>query len=133
MMLISIADKADSGVQFLTVLLIFAVVLVVTFLVTRWLGNYQKKQASGNNIEIVDTARISPNAYVEILHIGTRYVAVAVSKENVSLLCELSPEEIVEKKDDTKTIADFASIFKKAKTNVLTESEQSEDSDCNDE
>ena len=133
MMLISIADKADSVVQFLTVLLIFAVVLIVTFLVTKWLGNYQKQQGMGANIEIVDSARISPNAYVEILHIGTKYVAVAVSKENVSFLCELSEDEITMKEDRNMGAVDFKSIFAKAKVDMLEKKEQHEDSDRNDE
>ncbi|MBQ0028062.1 MAG: flagellar biosynthetic protein FliO [Lachnospiraceae bacterium] len=132
-MLISIADKADSVVQFITVLLIFAVVLIVTFLVTKWLGNYQKQQGNGANIEIIDSARISPNTFVEIIHIGSKYVAVAVSKENVSLLCELSEDEIVVKQDNTVKIADFKSILAKAGMGMPEGGKQHKDSDRNDE
>ena len=132
-MLITIADKANSVVQFLTVLLIFAVVLVVTLFVTRWLGNYQKQQSVGNNIEVVESTRISPNSFVEIVRVGTKYVAIAVSKENVTLLCEVSQEDIAEVKDASAGIADFGSIFNKVKAGMLEKKDSVEENDCKDE
>lgn len=84
----------NSVAQFITVLLIFIMVLAVTYLVTRWIGNFQKSQGMGSSIEVIETARISQNAYVQIVRIGQRYVALSVSKENVAYICDVPKEDI---------------------------------------
>lgn len=128
-MLISSTDGVDSVVQFLTVLLIFAIVLLVTFFVTRWVGNIQKMQNKGNNVEVVESARISSSSYVQILKIGTKFVAIAVSKENVTFLCELSPDDIHIKEDGNVSSMDFGSIFNKVKNGITAKNEQVGDID----
>lgn len=132
-MLISIADKANSVVQFITVLLIFAVVLIATLFVTRWLGNYQKQQSMGNNIEVLESTRISPNSFASIIRIGTKYVAVAVSKDNVTLLCELQPDDLADTKDTSANFADFGSIFNKVKAGMLDKKDSVDENDYKDE
>lgn len=127
-----IADKVDSVVQFFTVLLLFAIVLFVTFFVTKWLGNYQKMQNKGNNIEVIESVRISPSSFAQIVRIGSKYIAVAVSKENVTLLCELSSDDVVIK-DDENTGLDFDSILNKVKAGLPACNRQDGDSNRDDE
>ncbi len=114
-MLITLSSGMDGVLQFITVLLIFVIVLAVTYFVTRWVGNYQKMQNSGNNIQIVESVRISPTAYVEILRVGKKYIAVAVSKENVTYLTDLSEDEITLRVDGSVGALDFGSILEKVK------------------
>ena len=114
-MLITLSSGMDGILQFITVLLIFVIVLAVTYFVTRWVGNYQKMQNSGNNIQIVESVRISPSAYVEILRVGKKYIAVAVSKENVTYLTDLSEDEITLREDSGVSTLDFGSILEKVK------------------
>ena len=94
-MLLAVASKVDSVVQFFTVLIIFIFVLGATWLTSRYIAGFQKGKMRGNNFEMIDSFRISQNNVVQILRIGQRYVAVAVCKDNVTLLAELSEDEIV--------------------------------------
>ena len=80
--------------QFITVVLIFAFVLVLTAFVTRWIANYQKDRFPGSNVEIIETKRIAQNKLVEILRIGDRYFAVALGKDEVTLISEISPDSV---------------------------------------
>ncbi len=112
---ITLSSGMDGVLQFITVLLIFVIVLAVTYFVTRWVGNYQKMQNSGNNVQIVESVRISPSAFVEILRVGNKYIAVAVSKENVTFLTELSGEELILHDDGSASALDFGSILDKVK------------------
>ena len=40
--------------QFITVLLVFVVVLGITALTTRWIANYQKQQSMNENVQVID-------------------------------------------------------------------------------
>lgn len=88
---------AGSYAQFITVLILFAVVLAIAAVVTKWIAGVQKQQNTNNNIEVIETNRIGNNKYVQILRIGERYVAIAVGKDSVTMLGEVRREELKEK------------------------------------
>ena len=83
----------DSIAQLITILLIFAAVLVATFFVTKWIAGYQRIAGSGNTMEVVEVCRISPSQVLQIVRIGDRYVVIAVSKDSVSFVTGLSEGE----------------------------------------
>ncbi len=114
-MLLSAADRtagASSFIEFITVLLIFAIVLAIAYGVTRWIGNFQKSQNTGKNIEVIESVRLSPSIVGEIVKVGNRYICVALSKDNATFLCEVEESDIVRPADSPVSI-DFGSVFKK--------------------
>ncbi len=82
-------------VQLITVAVLFIVVLVMTYFTTRFIGNYQKGHMSCNNIQIVETMRLSQNKLIQIVHISDKYFAIAVCKDTVTLLGELDGSDII--------------------------------------
>lgn len=51
----------------------------------------------GSNIEIVDSFRLSQNKVIEIVRIADKFVAIAVCKDTVTVLAQLSEDAIVQK------------------------------------
>ncbi len=94
MILLTESEQFDSFIQFITVLLLFLFVLVITYVVTRWLSGVQKAQMSGKNMELIETMRISNSKYMQIMRAGNKYLVIAVCKDTVTLLAELSKEEL---------------------------------------
>ena len=60
-MILVVSGRTDSFVQFITVLLIFLFVLLVTYWVTKWTAGYQRSQTAHANMEILETFRLSGN------------------------------------------------------------------------
>lgn len=115
-MLLSSGNGVDSIVQLITVLVIFVFVLAITYLVTKWIAGFQKQQNTGKNIQVLETTRMSPNQYAQILKLGkNKYVAVAVSKENVTLLATLEEDDIEENILNNVEKGDFSDVLKKMK------------------
>ncbi|NBJ93502.1 flagellar biosynthetic protein FliO [Parablautia muri] len=114
-MLLTAVSRADSYVQFMTVLILFVFVLAITYLVTRWIAGYQKGKAGCGNLEIIETCRITPNKYIQIVRAGTKYLVIAVGKDEVHMLSELSESQLDLQKNTEGQIADFASILDKVK------------------
>lgn len=86
---------SGSGAQFLSVLIIFVLVLGVTMWVTRWMANYQKAQNCHSNIEVLETVRITANKYIQLVRVGQTYKVIAVCKDTVTLLGEVPGEQLV--------------------------------------
>lgn len=114
-MLLSVTAKADSYLQFITVLLLFVFVLAITWFVTRWIANYQKGMASGGNLEVIETCRIAPNKYVQIVRAGGRYLLVAIGKDEVHMLLEMDGDELELQKGAPVQGAEFAAILERVR------------------
>ena len=80
--------------QLFTVLLIFAFVLFLTWITTRWAAGFAKKQYFNKNIELIETAQVAPSRFVAIVRVGGRYLSLGIGKEEVTFLAELDRDEL---------------------------------------
>lgn len=99
----------DSLGQLISVLVVFVLVLLLTWFVARWIAGYQKIQMQNQNLRIVETLKLSMNSYIQIIEIGDVYLVIAVSKDHVEKLTELSKEQFASaslKMDHTKGDSD---------------------------
>lgn len=119
----SILLTAGSYVQFLSVLVIFVLVLGITAWVTRWMANYQREQSANCNIEIVETTRITNNKYIQLVRVGETYKVIAVCKDTVTLLGEVPADQLVPR-NVSGSRTSFRELFEK--TIKKNSSDQSE-------
>ncbi len=103
----------DSYLQLISMLVIFVVVLAVTYFFTKWMAGYQKEKTTSGNIEVIETARISATKYIQIVRIGGKYVAIGVGKDEITNLGELSKEDLIIKEDDPENNMSFNEILEK--------------------
>ena len=113
----------NAFLDLITVLLIFIFVIAITLFTTKYIANYQKVQSIGKNIEVLETYKLSQTKYVQIIKIGKKYVAVAVSKDTVTLLTTLEEEDInfPEGIGETKSFKEILAGFKMTKASDTTE------------
>lgn len=113
----------NSFLDLITVLLIFIFVIAITLFTTKYIANYQKVQNLGKNIEVLETYKLSQTKYVQIVKIGKKYVAVAVSKDAVTLLTTLDETDISfpDNINEGKNFKEILASFKQKKTPDTTE------------
>ena len=126
-----LTGKVDGYAQFITVLLLFVIVLAVTALTTKWIANYQKQQGVNENVQIIETARISSGKYIQIVRIGEKYVAIAVCKDTVTMLGEIPEEQL--KATDTVQRFSFKQFLDKAVNNSGETSKEPKENQLHDE
>ncbi|MCR4923743.1 MAG: flagellar biosynthetic protein FliO [Lachnospiraceae bacterium] len=119
MALIAAPSNIDSAAQFATVLLTFIFVLVITVFVTKFIGNYQKLQGSSKNFESIEACKLGNNSYLQLVRVGERYFALAVSKEGVTVVTELKREEIrFDDSSRSNSGQSFERLIEKAKSGL---------------
>lgn len=91
--MILLTSSLDSFLQLAGVLIIFAFVLVVTYLTTKWIGGFQKTQMHGKRVQVIESVRIAGNKYVQIIKTGEVYLVIAVGKDTVTMLAKLTEDE----------------------------------------
>lgn len=114
-MLLTITTKADSYIQFMTVLVLFIFVLAITYVVTRWIAKSQQGRVGTGNLEVVETCRITANKYVQIVRAGEKYLVIGVGKDEIHMLAELSEQELVLRDDGKGQNPDFAGVLDKVR------------------
>ncbi len=105
------SERANSFVQFVTVLLLFFLVLALTYVTTRWVAGYQKSRLYSRNVEVVETFRLASNKYIQIVRTGDKYLVLALGKDTVTMLTELTEEEIRTEEEKTGKGFSFQDIL----------------------
>ena len=116
MLLSTTSNRFDSIVQFITVILIFIFVLALTYFTTKFTAGLQKGRAQSSNMELVEAFRIAQNKYIQIVRVGEKYYSMVVCKDTVTLLGEISKEEINIQESQLGTTMSFKEILEKAKS-----------------
>lgn len=118
-MTILLSSSLHSLVQLIGALIIFAFVLGITYLTTRWMGGFQKSRSNNKNLHIIETINVGNNKYISIVEAGTVYLVVSVGKDEVHLLTQLTREQLkdfsfehVEEKESQES---FTEILEKLK------------------
>lgn len=118
-MILALADRAESFTQFLTVILVFLLVLALTYFTTRFVGNYQKARSVNRNFEVIETYRITNGKYLQIVKIGEKYIVIGIGKDNITSICELSADDIKPVTESpSQSIETFKNILDKARQRI---------------
>ena len=94
--MILLSSTFESAMQLIGALLVFAFVLVITYLTTKWVGGYQKMSMNGKNLQIIESLKIAPNKFLCLAKAGKVYLVIAVGKDEVTLLTQLTEEQLSE-------------------------------------
>ena len=94
MLLSSTSRRVDSIGQLLTVILIFIFVLALTYFATKLTAGLQKGRLAGSNVEVLETFKIAPTKYIQVVRIGEKYFSYVVCKDTVTLLGEMTKEDV---------------------------------------
>lgn len=86
--------RFDNILRFICTLFIFVAVLALTYFVTRWIAKYQQSIAPKSKISVLDTYKIAPNKYIQVVKVGETYLVIAVSKDNVTMLTQLEESQL---------------------------------------
>lgn len=117
MRILMVQASVESFLQLIALVFILAFVLVITYLVTRWIGGYQKAHMKSKNLQIIETIPAGNNKMISLIKTGTVYLVVSVGKEEIHPLVTLSEDQLTdlsflqEKPENTVNVETFQEIF----------------------
>lgn len=124
MILVQSTSGLKSIGQLICVVVLFIFVLFLAYFAARIAGSFQSNVMNRHsNIQVIEVFRLSNNKVIEIIKIGNRYLALAVCKDNVTVLSELDESEIREQETALKPI-NFNNILDKIKNELQEKSKK---------
>ncbi len=119
MVLAQLGSRAESFTQLLTVILVFVLVLGLTYLTTLFVGSYQKTKNQNRNFEVIETCKVTNGKYLQLIKVGGKYMVIGIGKDSITGICEVPEEEIKVAPDpSTQSVETFRSILDKAKQRI---------------
>lgn len=110
--LVSHSSTLQNVLTMIAMLILFILILVAVYYTTKWMAKSGNIQSGTKNIQVIETYRIAPNKYVQIVRFGTKYVAIAVGKEEISPLTELEESDLQLTQSADVENPSFAKVFK---------------------
>ncbi len=104
-------NALEGFIQLVVVLIMFLFVLALAYLTARFAGRFQSNIQSRSNIRIIETARLGNNKYMQIVKVGSRYIAIGVGKDTITFLTQLDEDELNLEALDDKTKGSFKDIL----------------------
>ena len=102
----------ENALELIGVLIVFVLVLVVTYYATKWFGKSGAIQMQSANIKVIETFRIASNKYIQIIQLGNKYYSIAVTKDNITFLAALDEDQLdLTSKDKEVTMLPFRDIL----------------------
>lgn len=115
MFLIRNTSSMENIGQLICLILLFVFVLFLAYMAARITGSFQSNVLNKrSNVKVIEVFRLSGNKVIEIVKIGNQYLAIAVCKDNVTLLTRLDETEIKEQETSLEPI-NFKNILDKMK------------------
>lgn len=114
-MLLALEHRTNSYVQFITVILLFLFVVLITFVTLKVISRIQKGQSYGSNIEVIESRAVANGKFLQIVRAGDKYILIAVGKDEISMLTELDADSLMLASDTEKKDTGFASVFDRIK------------------
>lgn len=105
--------------QLLATVIIFLVVLAATYYATKWIARSGAIQPHTKNIQVIETFKIAPNKYVQIIKLGSKYYSIGVTKENITFLALLEEEQLdLQEKEEMLQNVSFKDVMGKVASRI---------------
>lgn len=110
-------SMVESVGEILGLLVVFILILVAAFYTSRWVARHSGDTVRGvsknQNMEVIETYRIGPNRYLQIVRAAGKYLLLAVTKDQVTMLTELPEDGIIkESGPEGQKLPSFAEVLK---------------------
>ena len=110
-----LTSTGENVIEFIVVLIIFVGVLVLTYYATRFIASYQKTHTYNKNIEVIETARVANNKYIQVIRVGKEdYFVIGVGKDEVAPIGQVKGEHLDLSREDVMVpdVTKFSKNFK---------------------
>lgn len=92
--MILLTSSFQNVMQLIGVILIFLIVLVLTYFTSKWIGEYQQINMKNKNLQILESIKIGTNKFICLVKAGEVYLVVAVGKDEITMLAQLTEEQL---------------------------------------
>ena len=101
----------QNSLKLFGLIIIFVLIIVSCYYVTRFVGTKSMGTIRESNIKVIDVYRVNQNQCLMIVGVGKKYFLLSSGKDSVTMLSELSEEDITILSSGTNKTVSFHEVF----------------------
>ena len=109
--LVSGSSSFSDWLELSGILILCVIMIAASYFITKFIGKKQMGRQKNGNFKIIEVCSVAPGKNLQLIKTGTRYLVIAVTKDSVTKLIELSEEEIILNIEEEKKQVSFAEVF----------------------
>ena len=104
-----------NGMAIIGSLVITALVIVLTYLASRWYAGKMKSSAAGRHLKVVDKVALGPGCALIVVQAGDKFYLLGLGDKNLRLICELDAftPELYETSEPQNSFGQLFEVFLK--------------------
>lgn len=106
-------SHSNNFLEMIGLVFIMVLILIAAYYTSKYVGKFSMGQFKNSNFKVIDTYRISPNKFLQIVKVANKYIVIAVSKDTVHYITELDENEIFIRETGIKENISFKQILDK--------------------
>ncbi len=95
MIMVTQTSTIENIFQLLGLIIVFFLILVAAYFTSRLTGKSAVSNLKNRNIKVIETYRLGPNRFLQIIEVSGTYILIGVSKDNIEYLTELDAEQVI--------------------------------------
>ena len=109
----TLGSTTDNALQLFGLILLFCFVLAATYYTSKFVGNYKLGQQKNKNFKVIETYKVAPNKFLQLVKMGNKYVVISVGKDDIRYITELSEDEVIMPIEGTHQGMKFSDLIAK--------------------
>ncbi|PKM54075.1 MAG: flagellar biosynthetic protein FliO [Firmicutes bacterium HGW-Firmicutes-5] len=97
--------------QFITVIILFFVILWAAYFATKFLGNLQMNKSNGSNLKIIEVIPVGPQKTLQLIRIGSEYMVIGVSKDHITFVQSVEESKLTFSEDNKVPFSAYMKKF----------------------
>ncbi len=106
---------SNSVLELIGLVFILILILVAAYFTSKYAGKLSLGQLKNSNFRVIDTYRISPNKFLQIIKVSNKFIVISVGKDTVNFITELEESEVYVRDMQMKENMNFKQILDKLK------------------
>lgn len=103
----------NNSLELLGLLLVFVIILIATYFASRFIGQSKMGQLRNKNFKVIETYKVAPNKFLQLIKMGNKFVVIAIGKDEIHTVTELSEEEVILQVESEQKSVKFSDLIAK--------------------
>lgn len=112
--LVTWSKTLENVLQLIGLIIVFILILAAAYFTSRFVGNTNMANLKNRNIKVIETYKVAPNRFLQVIEISGKYIVIGVSKDHIEYITELNADQVIKNDDETPVkFKDVLNTFKK--------------------
>lgn len=104
-------STVENTIELIGLLFVFIIILVAAYFASKFIGQSKLGQVRNKNFQVIETYKVTPNKFLQLVKIGNKYVVIAIGKDEIHEITELSEEEVILSVDSEHPSVKFSDLI----------------------